>query len=303
MTHRTTVILVAIALFAIAAPALTQLPPAPDHVVIVFMENKGYGDIIGSANAPYINSLLAQGASLTQFTAFHHPSQPNYFEFFAGNQLGVCTDACPATMFANHNLASVALANGVSFTGYAEALPADLTQCTAPNHYARRHCPWTYFNNVPAANSADFAKFPQTTDPKTGYTSLPQISMVIPNLIHDMHNGPSFAAEIQAGDTWLKENLGGYITWAMTNNSLLILTWDEDSSSYPEVRCCPGITTPPPANQIATLLIGAPVTPGSTSSVPSTHHDLLRTILDLYGLPTFSGAECGSDITGIWKMP
>lgn len=306
MKHYVAAALLAIGSFVPGARLFAQLPAAPDHVVIVFMENKGYSDIIGSPDAPYINSLVAKGASLTNFTAFHHPSQPNYFEFFAGNQLGVCTDECPATPFGNHNLASVALAKGISFTGFAENLPDDLTVCANnATYYARRHCPWTYFSNVPAASSVDFSKFPQSTDPKTGYASLPRISMVIPNLIHDMHSGDSFADEIENGDTWLRQNLGGYITWAMTNNSLLILTWDEDSSGYPPVHCCPGITTPPPDNRIPTLLIGAAVKPGSMSNTPYTHHDLLRTVLDLYGLPLFAGAAtgCASDITGIWTTP
>src|SRR3954451_505129 len=52
--------------------------PTPGHVVIVIEENKAYGDIIGSADAPYINALAGRGALLTSFYASHHPSQPNY---------------------------------------------------------------------------------------------------------------------------------------------------------------------------------------------------------------------------------
>lgn len=314
MKHRALAAFAGIALFVLASTATAQLPPAPAHVVVVFMENKGYPDIIGSPNAKYINSLLPLGASLTQFYAFHHPSQPNYFEFFAGSQLGVCTDVCPTTLFNNSNLASVALANGVTFGGYAENLPPVSkirTECKSgekPPLYVRRHCPWTYFRNVPLKYSQDFQTFPTTPQ---GYAQLPQISFVTPNTTDDMHSGPSTVAEIQAGDAWLSKALGGYIEWAAVpaNNSLFILTWDEDNSTDPNsadsaVSCCPGISTQWPYNQIATILVGGNVKPGSTSSKTYDHHDLLRTILDLYHLPPFAGAAsgCANDITGIWTV-
>jgi hypothetical protein len=53
-----------------------QTLPRPRHVVIVIEENHSYGQIVGSAKAPYMNSLAAQGASFSAFYALHHPSQP-----------------------------------------------------------------------------------------------------------------------------------------------------------------------------------------------------------------------------------
>jgi hypothetical protein len=43
------------------------------------------------------------------------------------------------------------------------------------------------------------------------------------------------------------------------------------------------------------------VRPGSTSGTLYTHHDLLRTIEDMYGLPLLGGSQNASDITGIWQ--
>ena len=42
------------------------------------MENKGYGEIVGNANAPYINSLIVKYGLATSYKAVAHPSQPNY---------------------------------------------------------------------------------------------------------------------------------------------------------------------------------------------------------------------------------
>jgi len=56
--------------------------------------------------------------------------------------------------------------------------------------------------------------------------------------------------------------------------------------------------TKPPQNQIGTLLVGAMVTPGSTSGTTYNPHDLLRTIEDMYGLPRIGDTPKASDIMG-----
>src|SRR5262245_22506153 len=56
--------------------------PSPDKVVIVIEENHGESQIIGSASAPYINTLAANGALFTQSYAVTHPSEPNYLALY-----------------------------------------------------------------------------------------------------------------------------------------------------------------------------------------------------------------------------
>jgi Phosphoesterase family len=109
-----------------------------------------------------------------------------------------------------------------------------------------------------------FARFP------TDYTTLPKVSFVIPNLCSDMHD-----CSMSTGDTWLKNNLGGYATWATTHNSVLIITFDEDNNLS--------------GNKIPTVLYGQPVTAGSSSSTKYTHCNLLRTVEDLAGLTSHRG--------------
>src|SRR6266478_3031066 len=92
--------------------------------------------------------------------------------------------------------------------------------------------------------------------------------------------------KVKNGDQWLESRLGPYARWAMTHNSLLVITWDENSDmnyTASHTRCPPMV---PPSNQIATVLVGERVKPGSTSgTVNYNHYDLLRTIEDMYGLP------------------
>src|SRR6266849_2119212 len=69
------------------------LPPINTVFVIVF-ENKNYSGVIGNAAAPYINSLVPQGAVATQYFTppGNHPSEPNYIWLEAGSNLGLTTD-------------------------------------------------------------------------------------------------------------------------------------------------------------------------------------------------------------------
>jgi len=64
------------------SPHSTTTLPSPAHVVVVLEENHAYSQIIGNAQAPYINSLASQGALFTNSYALTHPSQPNYLDLF-----------------------------------------------------------------------------------------------------------------------------------------------------------------------------------------------------------------------------
>ena len=130
---------------ASAAPAAL---PKPDHVLVVVMENKDTGEILGSKAAPYLNALAAGGASFTDAHAETHPSQPNYSRCSpAAPRASPTTAATTASSAAN--LGSELIAAGQPSSGYAEGLPAaGSTVCTA-GRYARKHSPWVNFRTCP----------------------------------------------------------------------------------------------------------------------------------------------------------
>lgn len=260
---------------ATATPATAGVVPTPAHVVVVMEENHAYSQIIGSSSAPYINSLANGGALMTQSFAITHPSEPNYMALFGGSTFGLSSDACPVSEGNTANLGSELLASGKTFVGYSEGLPsAGSTVCTS-GKYARKHSPWVNFSNVPGADSVPFTSFP------TNYANLPTLSFVIPNLNDDMHDGT-----VSAGDTWLKNNLNAYATWAKANNSLLIVTWDEDDSAH--------------GNQIATIFYGAGVTTGKYSEKVN-HYNVLATLEKMYGLAPVGSSNGAATISDIWS--
>jgi len=249
--------------------------PTPSHVVVVMEENHSYADIIGNTSqAPYMNSLASQGALMTSSFGVTHPSEPNYMALFGGSTFGLTSDACPVSEGSTANLGSELLAAGDTFKGYSEGLPSTGSTTCSSGSYARKHSPWINFSNVPASDSVPFSSFP------TDYSTLPTLSFVIPNLKDDMHDGT-----INQADTWLQNNLSAYATWAKQNNSLLVVTWDEDDYSE--------------NNQIPTLFVGANVTAGRYSETVN-HYNVLSTLEQLYGLPKAGSSANAAAITDIW---
>lgn len=259
------------------------LLPRPDHVVVVVEEDHSYSQILGTQSqlplmpavplnlvnsAPYIRQLAAHGASLTQMHSVGHPNHVTYSALFGGlNTAGL------SQPYNAPNIGSELNAAGLSFTGYAESLPyAGYTGGDVGN-YKHDHAPWNLFANIPASQNLPFSQFP------TDYSKLPTVSFVTPNLQDNMHSG-----FISTADQWLHDNIGGYANWAMSHNSLLIVTWDESHEA---------------GNQIPTIFYGPMVETGSYAQRVN-QFNLLRTLEDMYGLPPTGQAAQANAMTGLF---
>jgi acid phosphatase len=294
--------------------------PVYDHVVIVVEENKDYDQIIDKSCAPYINRLRNEGANFTQMYGEEHNSQGNYFWLFSGSNQNVgfddvvpCDTNHPDYPFKAPNLGASLIAKGKSFKGYAEDLPAIGSKVGSTLDernvviYARKHVPWISFANVPdgdavaTSSNLRFADFP--TDPAKFARSLPTVAFVVPNQDNDMHNEDPEDPQkcIRRGDDWLRDKLDAYYQWAKTNNSLLIVTFDESDNKTVDKTMYLGLTNPlvQPTdqfkrnlqNRIVTIFAGAHIKPGNYPEGKGiTHVNILRTLEAMYGLPR-AGAQ------------
>jgi phosphatidylinositol-3-phosphatase len=245
-----------------------------NHIVVVVEENHSYNQIVGNADAPYMQSLIQSGALFTNAHGVTHPSQPNYLALFSGSTQEVTDDGCKKP-FAAQNLATEIFSAKLTFTGYSEDLPkVGYTGCSFQG-YARKHNPWVQFTNVSQELNQPFSQFPED------FTKLPNVSFVIPNHQNDMHDG-----SVKQADDWLKTNMDAYVTWAQTNQSLLIVTWDEDDFAK--------------ANHIPLIFVGPMVKPGQYDEYVD-HINVLRTIEDVYRLPLLRDIQQIQPITSIWK--
>ncbi|TBA72900.1 alkaline phosphatase family protein [Rhizobium ruizarguesonis] len=248
---------------ALAANAQASDPaPRYDHIVVVVMENHSFDKIFSADKAPYLRSLAKKGAVFTRSYGVAHPSQPNYFALFSGSTHGVKDDN--SHNLNKPNLASAMAGAGKRFVGYVEA--------GSP----RKHNPWESFA------SAKGVEKPLNAFP-SNFGSLPAVGFVIPNLLNDMHDGT-----IGQADMWLQKHLGNYASWATENNSLLIVTFDEDDYHA--------------GNRIFTLLYGARIKPGQYATKIN-HYGVLRTIEDIEGIDPIGASAHVNSITGIWQGP
>lgn len=274
--------------------------PRPDHIVIVIEENRGYSNIIGSLDAPYFNQLVSQGALFTNSYAITHPSQPNYLALFSGSKQGVVDDTCvpPGSPYLTPNLGRELRDNSFGFGGYSQSLSSIGSTACGGGAYARKHNPWVDWqgagaNQLPASVNMPFTSFPTVAN----YDALPTVSIVVPDLDHDMHDrtGKTDQEVIQSGDMWLRDNIDSYAQWAESHNSLLIITWDEDGGPRG------------PDNQIPTLFVGQMVKQGQYNECID-HYSVLRTIEDMYGLGHAGSASprgictgSATAITDVWQ--
>ena len=247
--------------------------PRPDHIVIVVEENKSFSQIIGNADAPYINALAKRGVLFTNSYGVTHPSQPNYLALFTGSTRGIGSNACPLEL-QGENLGGALIARGLSFVSYSESMPEAGYEGCSYGAYMRKHNPAANWKKLAAFNQP-FIAFPQD------FTKLPTVSLVMPDQRNDMHDG-----SIAQGDAWLKQNIESYAQWALTHNSLLIVTWDEDNGSE--------------GNRIATIFAGAMVKPGQ-SAQRINHYTLLRTLSGMFGLPYLGESAQQKPISGVWQ--
>ena len=264
---------VLVVLMLMAQLAAAETLPRPDHIVIVVEENRSFTQIIGNKDAPYINALAQRGVLFTHSYGITHPSQPNYLALFSGTTRGIASNACPLDL-QGENLASSLIAHGLSFVSYSESMPEEGFQGCVYGAYMRKHNPVANWKDLSAANQP-FSVFP------SDFSMLPTVSFVIPNQRNDMHDG-----SIAQGDAWLAQHIETYSQWAVTHNSLLIVTWDEDDGSQ--------------GNHVATILVGEMVKPGR-SAQRINHYSMLHTLSAMYGLPYLGESAKEQPISGVWK--
>ena len=251
----------------------------PDHIIFLWLENKGFNTIIGSSSAPFINSLVKKGTLFTNTYAITHPSYPNYIDFFAGESNGINSDACinnsPLT---SPNLYTILKEAGKSFAWYSEDLPATGSKVCVYKNYVQKHNPTTAFANVPDIANKRFADFP------ADYNQLENVVAISPNLVNDMHSGT-----IKQADNWLKKHLAALVNWCATHNSVFIIYFDESETKED--------------NRIPVIAVGQQVKADCQSGTRYDHFSWTKTISAMFlAQDTWTGnLSAAKLVTGCWK--
>lgn len=268
--------------------------PHFDHVFVVMMENQDYNNIIGNSAAPYINSLLAQGANLKNIYALTHPSDPNYTGLAAGSLYNQTGNTQTAEL-PDQQIGDLVSNQGGTWRAYmqSENGPCDLG---SQDTYTIDDTPFHNFQDV-ADNQASCQEheqpLPQMAIDLQQTSTTPEYVWFSANDCDDMEG-----CGITAGDTWLSQTLPEIFNspaWTQ-QRSLLILTWDEDSNDNQQGQ--------PTLERIPTLLLGSQgsVEAGSSSNVRYTTYSLLRTTEAALGLSSMTGNDYyANPINDIWS--
>lgn len=286
---------------SVPTPALTpptSTVPSFDHVFVVYMENEDYGNIIGNTSqAPYINSLLASGTSMTRSYATTHPSDPNYMALAAGGLYGLHDNSVSTTTINAPHVGNSVENAGKTWKAYADGANGN---CDYSQHgyYYPDDVPFTYFQQFKADTSATSYCAAHDQPLTRMFTDLGSASST-PNLAwfeaddcNDME-----ACGIAAGDKWLKSTLPHILNspaWT-AQRSLLVITWDEGAvKSY-------GPSYP---NQTPTILLGSQnsVKAGYSSAQRTDQYGLLRTIDKALGLtPLTNNDAYAATVNDAWN--
>ena len=149
-----------------STPRTTTTPvvptgPAPSggkRIVVIYMENHGYGAIEGNPCCPYETELARQGILFTRFYGVAYPSRPNYLAFGGGSTFGQAGIDDPLPSIAGESLFHQLSASSIDWRAWAENYPGRPGHCSlepTANLYAMRHVAPLLFADVTQTRLCD----------------------------------------------------------------------------------------------------------------------------------------------------
>jgi hypothetical protein len=222
-----------------------------DHVQLIYMENKGVGDIIGSPNAPYINSLINTQDYVSNYYALGHPSDPNYIRIMGGSDFGIAYNPVSNVINAP-SLMQEMDQKGITWAGYAQGMPFPGATVSSGN-YATDALPFLefgyVFNNTPAYLQTHLLPLTQLSTDLANPNTAPNFAWIAADEANNME-GPidtpagvaRFLASqltthqynVAAGDAFVQQEvqtIEASPTWNSSQSDVIYITMDEDSNN------------------------------------------------------------------------
>jgi phosphatidylinositol-3-phosphatase len=266
---------------ASSTAAVRKSRPVPrlGRVVVLVMENKGCEQVIGSAEAPYLNRLARKYAFASRYHALTNPSLPNYIGLTSGSTFGLTTDCTDCTIPGQSIVDQLERAH-ISWKAYMDGMPVPCFDEPSAGDYVKKHNPFLYYVNV----RSDPARCGRVVPLDRLYQDiarhrLPRFVWITPDECHDMHSCP-----VREGDLFLSR-LVPILLKAVGPRGAIFVTWDEGLDG---ARCCRLAA----GGHIPTIVAGPAARLGVQSALAYDHYSILRTIEDAWRLPRLRGAAC-----------
>jgi len=265
--------------------------PRSSHVVLVVEENRTFDQVYPNGMG-WLSSLGNSYALAMNYHANEPGSALDYFWLSSGSgEHGFgCTGSGCSQPITSSNIFQILSNAGISWKLYAEGLPHTGYLGGNTGAYVERHNPAKWYADVinsPALqqNIVPFTQFAADL----AADQLPGYSLIIPDVIHDAHDGTMVQA-----DGWLPANFGPLLnhpSFQAGGDGLLIVTFDECDAAK---GACP--------QQVFTAVIGPNVKRGFQSNVWYQHENTLRTILDAFGVTLYPGAsQTAADMADLFQ--
>lgn len=234
---------------------------------------------------PFTYGLAKGFAYANHYYAIRHPSLPNYLAIAGGSTFGVADDRSPsAHRIKGHSVFGQALRKGRTAKLYADSMPSN---CAVRNSgdYAARHNPWAYFvSERRACRHHDVPVSQLSRDAGSG--RLPNAGMVIPNLVHDAHDGT-----LAAADAWIKQEVNMIRRgpdWT-SGRLAIVITADEDDHNA--------------GNKVLTVVASRSVPRHRVVTTRLNHYSLTRLYDDVLGVARLRHAKGAHSMTHAFRIP
>lgn len=266
-------------------------------VWIILMENKNWAAIKDSESAPYLNSLLLEGAHAE---AYHnvpedtlHPSEPNYIWLEVGDALDFTDDSKPGPdncAKGEDHLTKQLDAAGIEWRSYQEDIEGDGCPLSGVNDYAPKHNPMIFFDDVSGTDCSDeqapvclahVVPYSQLADDLEQGT-VARYNFLTPNLCNDMHDDCT-GDRIKQGDDWLAAEVPKIqASDAYQQGGAIFITWDEGGSGN---------------EPIGMIVLSPFARVGYSNEIEYSHSSTLRTMQTIFGVgPLLHDAANAEDL-------
>ena len=264
-------------------PTSTATPPASaavPHVFLIIEENRSYSSVY-PVGMPWLSQLGNKFGVATNYYSDQSGSLLDYLWLSSGSgettygcNGGGCSQVIPSdNIFRELNKA------GKSWKLYAESLPYAGFMGSSSGEYVKRHNPAAWYSDVVSSSTQQKKMVPFTQFAgDLAANALPDYSLIIPNLLHDAHDGTMAMA-----DQWLQQNIAPLLNspyFYAGASSVLFITFDNGNGDA--------------QGQVFTAAIGPGGIKGVKVSSHYRHENTLRTMMERLGLSNFPGASASA---------
>ncbi len=266
-----------ISLQRISAQDQTQEdPPSTAHVILVMEENHSFSAVY-PRGMPWLSEISDAYGIASNYYSDESGSMLDYLWLSSGSgelNFGCGGWGCAKTITSD-NIFRELDKRGLSWKVYADSLPYAGYMGVESGNYVKRHNPAPWYSDVANHPSKQENMVPFTEFAKDlADRKLPGYSLIIPNLMHDAHNGT-----LAMADAWLKQYIRPVLDspyFKPGGSAVMFVTFDNGNGDQ--------------QGQVFTAVIGPNVIRGIKVDKEFHHQSTLRTMMELLGFKQFPGA-------------